>query len=226
METGRPLALFVIGAPGVGKTTLCARLSATWNAPTFRAGEVLRALAAKAERPQDRQAARRLVESGAPIPTAMYRHLLTEARKSGGSPTLFDGYPRTPAQFLAIPTMLNAAGIPTARVAGVHLTASRATLEQRLAERRVCSCCGRPWPATACCANAIPIQRADDTDRDAVARRQRLVDRHAAQLVKRFQRWWTGITFPSEQTAGLMAEAIGEALRRGLGESDVHPLPQ
>lgn len=110
------MIVFVVGPPGVGKGTQCALLARDLGFKHISAGEVLRA------NPEAREKALRgeLVDSKFLVD--LLQPLLAER-------TLVDGFPRSIANLLE----WRDRGLPCDLV--LHYTATRATLERRLAAR-------------------------------------------------------------------------------------------
>ena len=102
--------LILLGAPGAGKGTQSANISAKYNIPAVSTGDMLRA-AIKAGTELGKSA-KALIDNGQLIPDAMMVDILAAKLDTfvGSKGVIFDGFPRTIAQAEALKVMLNERG--------------------------------------------------------------------------------------------------------------------
>lgn len=132
--------ILFLGAPGSGKGTQSAHLSARLGIPSLSTGDMLRA-----EAKQDTPAGVRLREilaAGALVSDeivcdAVAARLRRELRKNG---IILDGFPRTVPQARYLDRLLQELRVPKPLI--LHLEVSREHLVQRLTARRQCQICG------------------------------------------------------------------------------------
>ena len=160
--------MFLIGAPGSGKSTAAQLLARDHGLEAFQSGQVLRAAARSARDPDLRRQVAERMRVSMPMPVEIYCRVLREygwRRSSNG--VVFDGYPRNVAQSESIPQVLEAAGLADGRVSGFVLHASSEVTLARSAKRLTCGRCGsETGEEQACCPGAHNVRRTDDsTDR-------------------------------------------------------------
>lgn len=129
----RIMRIVLLGAPGSGKGTQAARLSACLGIPAVSTGEIFRA-----ERDRDSNLGRRAsvyLDRGRLVPdditAEVVRHRLTEPDTGPGF--LLDGFPRTVPQAIALDHLLDAAG--TSLDAALDLAVDRDEMVRRLSAR-------------------------------------------------------------------------------------------
>ena len=134
-----PVDVVFFGPPGSGKGTQASRLAAALGIPQISTGDLLRANVARGT--ELGKIAKPIMESGALVPddlvTRMLKERLAEPDAAGGA--LFDGYPRTVPQAVALDSLLAEAGrkvvavlfidVPDAPI--IERLVRRATLEGR-----------------------------------------------------------------------------------------------
>ena len=136
----RPVRLVMFGAPGVGKGTQAAVLSARRGVPHLATGDMLRA-AIRGGTPEGLQA-RAIVERGELVPDALISALVG-ARLAGPDMQggfILDGFPRTVGQAEYLDRSLAASGRSVGAV--VNITVPEREITARLGGRRVCPGCG------------------------------------------------------------------------------------
>jgi adenylate kinase len=185
----RKVILF-LGAPGSGKGTQSAWLSAQLGIPSLSTGDMLRA-----EAKQDTAAGLRLREilasgslvSDTVVCDAVASRLRRELRKNG---IILDGFPRTLAQAQCLDRILVGMNMPQPMV--LHLDISAGRLLERLTARRQCAQCGaiynlllRPSQAGTRCESdgGELVQRDDDSD-NVIVRRFAEFEASCAPLVE------------------------------------------
>ncbi|WP_106614949.1 nucleoside monophosphate kinase [Saccharothrix carnea] len=129
-----PLVVFVVGAPGAGKSTVVRHLAERLRCAEFLSGDVLRRTAEE-DTELGRDVADRLSRDET-MPVALYcRIVRREVGRGRHTGLVFDGFPRTLEQCLAIPAVLDAAGVPGAEVLGLGLHVPAAVSIERIRRR-------------------------------------------------------------------------------------------
>ena len=133
------MRLILLGAPGAGKGTQAAHLTAKFGIPQISTGDMLRA-AVKAGTPLGLEA-RKFMDAGALVPDEVIIGLVKERIKQPDAAKgfLFDGFPRTIPQADA----MKAAGVKLDYVVEVHV--DDAEIVKRLSGRRVHVGSGRTY---------------------------------------------------------------------------------
>ncbi|CAF1146747.1 unnamed protein product [Rotaria sp. Silwood1] len=94
MAAIKPNVIFVLGGPGAGKGTQCARISETYDYVHLSAGELLREEAAKPDSTLGKEINEH-IKNGSTVPVAITCKLLENAMKNSGKENfLIDGFPR------------------------------------------------------------------------------------------------------------------------------------
>jgi adenylate kinase len=141
----RAVRLVLFGAPGVGKGTQAAALTARLGVPHVSTGDMLRAAIREAT-PEGLQA-RAIVERGELVPDTLISALVGArlAREDVQDGFILDGFPRTAGQAEYLDRALEAAGRPLDVV--VNITVPETEIADRLSGRRVCPSCGASYHA-------------------------------------------------------------------------------
>ncbi|MCE6997753.1 nucleoside monophosphate kinase [Saccharothrix sp. S26] len=186
-----PLVVFVVGAPGTGKSTVVRHLAEHLRCVEFLSGEVLRRTAEE-DTEIGRAVADRLSRDET-MPVALYcrivRRELGRGRHAG---LVFDGFPRTLEQCLAIPAVLDAAGMPGAEVLGLSLHVPPAVSIDRIRRRN---------------------ERAEDTAHEARTR-LRTHARRAADIATAFAERWPYVEVDATARVDRVVRAALVALSR------------
>lgn len=166
VERAAPRALFLIGPPGSGKTTVSAMLSEKLGYRVIHGGALLRRLAGEAQTSKAAIIAQQILSTGRPIPVPLYCTMVADALKGSDAPSvLFDGYPRSVRQCHAIPLVLMTARLWSANEIIICLDLSNTEAAERITNRRHCNNCGANWEKsrlTQCCAGPSIARRQDD----------------------------------------------------------------
>ncbi len=176
--------LILFGAPGAGKGTQGALLAERSGALRLSTGDLLRE-AVRQGTPLGQQA-RGYMDAGELVPDSVILGLVREALASPAaeSGVIFDGFPRTLPQALALDGILAQTGKPLDAV--VVLDVNSETLVKRLAGRRSCPGCKTvynvhfepPRVEDRCDSCGATLVRRDDDAPETVRRR---LDVYAAQ---------------------------------------------
>lgn len=186
----RARVILFLGAPGSGKGTQSAWLSARLGIPSLSTGDLLRAEASR--NTLSALKLRRTLASGKLVSDSMVcnavRTRLERELPSNG--IILDGFPRTVAQAECLDQILGQMGLPGPLV--LHLDVSREPLIRRLTSRRQCPSCkaiynliSRPSSKGDLCENdgTALAQREDDTE-STIVRRFTEFDLACAPLVE------------------------------------------
>ncbi len=181
-----PLAVFVVGAPGSGKSTVARALADRLRCTAFFSGDVLRRTAAE-DSDTGREVAARLSRDES-MPVALYCRIVARELGAGGHPgVVFDGFPRTREQCLAIPAVLRAAGLSYARIVGIGLRVPAEVSIERIGRRN---------------------ERSEDT-RTHAAVRLAVHERRSAAIAETFARYWRYTELDaSGRVPGVVAAAL------------------
>ncbi|UUU32149.1 nucleoside monophosphate kinase [Streptomyces sp. CA-210063] len=171
----RRTVVFLIGAPGVGKSTISRLLADDFGLHAFQSGQVLRDAARNAKDLQLRRLIASRMRRSMPMPVEVYCRLLKDhLPREAGNGLVFDGYPRTVEQAASIPTVLKTVNMTGDRVVGFVLEAPQDVLIARSAKRLVCGTCGQDTRGEGGCCHAPRLQRrADDSMGPLLARSRR-----------------------------------------------------
>ncbi|MFI9585110.1 nucleoside monophosphate kinase [Streptomyces sp. NPDC052236] len=171
----RKTVVFLIGAPGVGKSTTSRRLAADFGLHAFQSGQVLRDAAKNAKDPRLRQLIDFRMKRSMPMPVEVYCRLVRDHIPRGASNGLvFDGYPRNVEQTTNIPAVLETVSMTDDQVIGFVLEAPQDVLIARSATRFVCGTCGQETQGEGGCCQAPRVhRRADDSMGHLLARSER-----------------------------------------------------
>lgn len=170
------MILVLLGAPGAGKGTQAERLSAATGAAHVATGDLFRAEIA-AGSPLG-VAAKGFIDAGQLVPDAVTIDMIRARLAEGDAAqrVILDGFPRNPAQALALDAAYAATG---RQIRAVLLKVGRSILEERLTARRVCPSCGRSFhlisrpparPGTCDACGTALVTRSDDAPETVAAR--------------------------------------------------------
>ena len=134
--------IILLGPPGAGKGTQAQALMATRGMQQLSTGDMLRA-AVKAGTPVGLQA-KAVMEAGELVSDAIVSARIGERLDQGvGGGAIFDGYPRTAAQAMALDELLDARGMTLDHV--IELEVDEAALIERVEGRYTCATCGEGY---------------------------------------------------------------------------------
>jgi len=182
----------LLGAPGSGKGTQGVRLAARLAVPHVSTGDMLRH--ARATGTDLGHEAVRYMDRGELVPDDLMVGLAGErlSRADCDAGFVLDGFPRTVFQAEQLDKLLERAGVSLSCV--VALEVGRDEILARLAGRRTCSACNRPWPRAAaqaaagrCTCGGTLAQRPDDRE-EAVLRRLDVYVEQTGELIDWYSR--------------------------------------
>ena len=135
--------IILLGPPGAGKGTQAQRLVEARGMVQLSTGDMLRETR-KAETPLGREVAA-VMDSGALVSDEIVSAMIDAKLAAMGPATgaIFDGYPRTEAQALALDTILAAHGRTLDHV--IELEVNEDALVERITGRFTCANCGKGY---------------------------------------------------------------------------------
>jgi adenylate kinase len=217
--------VILMGAQGSGKGTQAALLGPKLKLTKIATGDLFRKEIA-AGSPLGLQL-KGILDRGDLVPDDLTNAIvhgwigqIIEQREAGGDVVgaLFDGFPRTSAQAVALDDIL--AGFGESVTAVVEIDVPRDILIERLAGRRVCTTCGavfhveaNPPKVDGVCDNCggTLIQR-DDDQPDAIARRLALYDEQTAPLLGYYREQGKLMTVDGDQAIDAVTAAVQAAI--------------
>ena len=128
------MKLILLGAPGAGKGTQAANITAKYNIPVVATGDILRA--AKSEGTELGLLAKSYMDAGKLVPDEVIIGLIKEklASDSCKNGYILDGFPRTIPQAEALEAM----GVKIDVVLSIEVPDEK--IVERMSGRRVCTC--------------------------------------------------------------------------------------
>lgn len=167
-----PVAVFLMGPPGVGKSTIAGLLARAAEGHAIHSSAILRRLAEHSPDQRLSETVAYHLRTSEPVSENVFAHALRmELAGSRPQSLVFDGYPKSIAQSRAIPLLLRESGLDGCAVIGILLDAPLATLEERTGRRRICRNCGNEMQTNRkCCSRPDPGKRADDETDHLIAR--------------------------------------------------------
>lgn len=165
------MRLLIMGAPGAGKGTQAALIKDYFKIPHISTGDMFREAISKQTKVG--LEAKSYIDKGYLVPDSVTIELVRERLQKDDCKNgfLFDGFPRTIAQAIALDEMLKALGIKLDAVLNIDI--SDETLIDRIVGRRTCSVCKEGYHITnkkpkvegICdlCGGKL-VQRVDDTE--------------------------------------------------------------
>ncbi|MDR1572901.1 MAG: adenylate kinase [Clostridiales Family XIII bacterium] len=219
--TKRSVNLILLGAPGSGKGTQSAKLSARFGIPAVSTGDIFRANIAN--KTTLGKQAKGYMDRGELVPDAIVIAIALDRIDADDCKAgfLFDGFPRTTEQADALGAHLAAFGRAIDKV--FLLDVETEELVRRIAGRRVCEACGASYHVTnlpparegACdtCGGAL-IRRGDDEE-ETVRNRIAVYNANTAPLAAYYSAKNLLVRIPSE-AAG--PDAVFANIVKALGE--------
>ncbi|MFE7439019.1 nucleoside monophosphate kinase [Streptomyces chartreusis] len=221
-EVQRKTVIFVLGAPGAGKSTTSRLLADQYGFQAFQSGQVLRDAAKNAKDLRLRTLIASRMKRSMPMPVEVYCRLLEDyVQKRTGNGLVVDGYPRTVEQATHIPTVLKTINMSDDRVVGFILDAPQEILIARSTARLVCGTCGQnTQPDTGCCGAPVLHRRPDDAIAPLLERSRRF--RETLPSVREvFSSQWPCFGIDASKSQGEVIAAMKERLQlpfKGAGD--------
>ncbi len=187
------MRIVLLGAPGAGKGTLAKDLIDYFKIPHISTGDMFReAVAAGTELGRK---VKNILESGLLVPDDIVIQVVEERLKKGDCQKgfVFDGYPRTVPQAIALDEILSKMSAKLDAV--IYLEISEQAVVKRLTSRRVCPRCGRiynmismrPKNDEQCDDDGTKLIIRDDDKEEVVRKRYRLYVEMTQPLVNYYQ---------------------------------------
>lgn len=213
----RNIVLVILGAPGAGKGTQCARLAQTLAIPHVSTGNILRNHINR--RSDLGVCVKEIVDIGGLVPDSLMLDVLDQRIRHSDCAEGFilDGFPRTQAQAVALDSRHAASG--KIATLAIHLIVSEGALLGRLAARQVCpSCgvsygdCGEPPKTLGICDldGSTLVVRVDDVA-DTVRRRLLNYQQQISPIIEHYSSCGALLTVDGDQaTHSVTAEVLKE----------------
>ncbi|ABV33166.1 MULTISPECIES: adenylate kinase [Pseudothermotoga] len=214
------MKIVLLGAPGAGKGTLAKDLSIMFSVPHISTGDMFReAVAAGTELGVKVQ---NILSSGALVPDEIVNQVVEERLRKQDCEKgfIFDGYPRTIAQAIALDEILQK--MSKKLDLAIYLEASEETVVKRLTSRRICPKCGKiynlismpPVSDQICddCGEQLVIR--EDDKEEVVRKRYRLYLETTAPLVEYYSGRDILVSVNSERDHRKLVEDVSRLLKK------------
>lgn len=165
-------AVFIVGTPAAGKTTLANNLARECRFEVLSGSSLLRAFIKQADSPESVEVSRAM-SLGAPlgdkIILSLYRQFLERTQDCS---IVLDGNPANETQFRGQLALLQEFGFPVRTTFCCLCLTSQDLMSARIERRRICTVCGRSSAMSHCeSCGAATQTRQDDRDSNAVRSR-------------------------------------------------------
>jgi adenylate kinase len=186
--------MVLIGPPGAGKGTQAARLAERYHIPHISTGEMLRQEVRQGsiigQQVKDCLAAGNLVTDS--VMLNMVENRLQMKDTLGGF--ILDGFPRSPVQAEALQALLERINRPLHAV--IQMICPDDEIVNRLAHRRICTLCGKPYHLIdqrpkvegVCDLDGSPLYHRDDDREEAIRNRLSVYHRQTEPVVEYFRK--------------------------------------
>ena len=175
--------IVLLGAPGCGKGTQSAKLVEEYGFKHLSTGDLLRA--AVKEGTELGKRAKSFMDAGELVPDEVVIGLVEETLKQEPDASyLLDGFPRTPAQAVALDGVL--ANLDKKLDHAIALKVDNEVVVARMSQRRVCRDCGFPGniETGAVCPNCGgEMYQRDDDNEETVRNRLAVYDKSTTPLI-------------------------------------------
>ncbi|MCS7174540.1 adenylate kinase [Pseudothermotoga sp.] len=214
------MRIVLLGAPGAGKGTLAKDLIKFFGVPHISTGDMFReAVSSGSELGKQVE---QILKSGALVPDEIVNKLVKEriSRQDCENGFIFDGYPRTLQQALALDEMLKSMNKKLDAV--LHLKVSEDVVVKRLTSRRICLKCGKiynllsmpPKEDELCDDCKIKLNQRDDDREDVVRKRFRVYNELTAPLIDYYKQKGILLELDSDANHETVVEEALKALRK------------
>jgi adenylate kinase len=178
------LVLIVVGPPGSGKGTQCAKLAGILQIPHVSTGNLLREQASQFGIGMRSEIDRGVLVSDELISSLLVRRISAPDCHGG---FILDGFPRTLHQAQFLDRYLERDSGPVRKKVVLELTANRASILRRMSGRRVCpvcSCVANIYPSSSgqdlkCPADGANLVVRSDDREEVVIKRLETYEKHA-----------------------------------------------
>ncbi len=205
--------IILLGPQGSGKGTQAELLIAKFGLNHFEAGKILRSIA-NSDNPQA-GVVKQVIDNGGLVPDELVRLIAWDFinKHQNGQGFIFDGYPRSVAQYDQVKDMLARFGQKLDWVINIEI--SEAETIKRLSARRTCSKCGEVYnlitnPPTGdkCdkCGGEL-VHRADDQP-EAIQKRLAIYRSQTHPVFEQAKQEGIGIEFNGEQAIDIIHQEI------------------
>ena len=205
--------IVLLGAPGAGKGTQSAKLVEAYGFKHLSTGDLLRA-AVKAGTELGKKA-KGYRDAGDLVPDEVVIGLVEERLKGDPDASyLLDGFPRTPAQAVALDGVLSDLGKKLDYA--IALEVDNEVVVNRISTRRMCRDCG--FIGTTADGDKCPecggeMYQRDDDNEDAVRNRLDVYDKSTSPLIDYYRGNGTLVELDGNQTPDEVFEAIKAAIK-------------
>jgi len=211
--------LVFLGPPGAGKGTQAKAVAAQYDVPHVSSGDIFRAEIAR-ESPLGRKL-KSYVDAGRLVPDELTTEAVTQrlGDRDCADGWVLDGFPRTEGQAKALDEVLERSNAKLQAV--VYLALDGERIVERMAGRRVCPKCGRPYHVVhlpprsdeRCdeCGTAL-VRREDDVP-ETVRQRLATFERQTAPLVGYYERRGLLLRVGGEGTPDEVRDRLFEKLQ-------------
>jgi len=203
--------IVIMGPQGSGKGTQAELLIGKFGLQHFEAGKILRSIAASDN--QHAGAVKEAMNGGNLVPDELVRLIAWDfINKHKTQGIIFDGYPRSVAQYEQLKDMLARFGQKIDYVMDIEI--SQAESIKRLSARRKCTVCGEVYnlitePPT--CDHNQLVQREDDKP-EAIKRRLEIYHQQSHPVFERAVAEGIGIEINGDQLIEVIHEEIMQKL--------------
>ena len=205
--------IVLLGAPGAGKGTQSAKLVDAYGFTHLSTGDLLRA--AVKDGTELGRKAKSFMDAGELVPDDVVIGLVEEVIKADPEASyLLDGFPRTPAQAVALDGSLSAVG--SKLDFAIALVVDNEVVVRRMADRRVCRSCG--FPGTSATGPTCPscggeMYQRDDDNEETVRNRLEVYDTQTTPLID----YYRGNGILAELDGNQTPDEVFEAIRGVIG---------
>lgn len=204
--------IVLLGAPGAGKGTQSAKLVEEYGFDHLSTGDLLRAAVAAGT--ELGKKAKGYMDAGDLVPDEVVIGLVEERLKAAPDGSfLLDGFPRTPAQAVALDGVLSNLGSKLDYA--IALAVDKEVVVERISQRRLCRGCdyiGTAADGTICptCGGEL-YQRDDDTE-EAVRNRLDVYERQTSPLIDYYRGNGTLVEIDGGKSPDEVFSAIKQAI--------------
>ena len=206
--------IVLLGAPGAGKGTQSAKLVEEFGFKHLSTGDLLRA--AVKDGTELGTKAKSYMDAGQLVPDEVVVGLVEEQLEADPDASyLLDGFPRTPAQAVALDSVLG--GLGKELDYAIALEVDNDVVVKRMSERRVCRDCG--FPGTVATGPVCPscggeMYQRDDDNEQTVRNRLEVYDKQTSPLIAYYRGNGILVELDGNKTPDEVFASIKEAIGR------------